>query len=167
MIGTEWSLWPQSASGGSNLGPLGLTSHRSLCHEGKLHDRHFLVPISRQDGIGDRCHVNLVAGNVGVCLPSESSLTEGPSEDKGGAVGDTPGGPMVTQEGMVSGPLGSECRASTVTTSHSKTTKAAKVKHVPSEPSGAKDFTLEVITKSVTSAGFSQGVAERIARGKL
>ena len=88
--------------------------------------------------MGDRRHVNLVAGNMGVCLPSDSSLDECPSEDKGGAVRDTPSGPMVAQEGVVSGPPGTGCRASTVTTSNSKTAKVVKVKRVPSEPSGSK-----------------------------
>ena len=149
------------------MGLLGPASHRPLRHEGQPQDRHVHVPVSGRDGMGDRCHVNLVAANVGICLPSDSSLAKGPSEDKGGAVRGTPGGPVVVQEGVVSGPPGTECRASTVTTSHSKVAEATMVKRVPSQSSGSKTSRLEVIAKSVTSASFSQGVAERIVRGKL
>ena len=141
------------------MGPLGPASHRPLHHEGQPQDQHIHVPISGQDGMGDECHVNLVARNVGVCLPSDSSHTEGPLEDKRGAVRDTPGGPLVAKDGVVSRP-GTECRASTVTTSTSKAAQATKVKRFPSEPASSKTSRLEAITEGVASAGFSQRVAE-------
>ena len=87
-------------------------------------------------------------------------LAEGFSEDKGGAVGDPPCVPLVAKEGVVSRPPGTKRRASTVTTFTSKAVHAATVKRVPSEPSGSKTSCLEVIAKSVTSAGFSQGEAD-------
>ena len=64
------------------MGPLGPVSHRPLRHEGQLQDRHLRVPVSGRVGVGDGCHVNLVARNVGICLSSDSPPTKGPSEDK-------------------------------------------------------------------------------------
>ena len=110
--------------------------------------------------MGDRRLVDLMEGNVGVCFPSNSTLTEGPSESKRGKVGDSPGGPLVAKEGVVSRPLGTECRASTFTASNSKVTQATKLKRIPSEPSGSKTSRLETIAESVVSAGLSQRVAK-------
>ena len=75
--------------------------------------------------MGDGRHVNSVAGNVGVRFPSDSPLAESPLENKRGVVRDTSSGPVVAQEGVVSGPPGIECRASTVIASNSKTAEAA------------------------------------------
>ena len=51
-----------------------------------------------------------------------------------GAVRDTPGGPLVAKEGVVSRPPGAECRAATVTASTSNAAQVNKMKHIHQNP---------------------------------
>ena len=60
----------------------------------------FVSPFGR-DGMGNRCHFHSVDGNVGIGLPSDSSLAKSVGKDKKGASRDDSGSSVLSKESLI------------------------------------------------------------------
>ena len=127
----------EPSCGRIDLVPLGQAAHRSFHHEKQLQATDFHVPVSGQDGMGNRRHVNFVKGNVGIHLPSIPSGSQSIGQDQRGTNGDRTSCAMVAKTRLVTRPSGSELGAIKGASTLRETAVAAQVEHIPSESADA------------------------------
>ena len=88
----------EPACGQIDLGPSGLTAYRSFRQDGQSQATDSHVPISRRVGMGDRCHVDFMNGNVGVRLPSIPSDSQSIGKNQSGTSRDHSSSTVVAKE---------------------------------------------------------------------
>ncbi len=156
---------PKSSSG--LMGEMGDTPCGSICDLGEHEATQLLLQGSRSGSHGSRCSCPVLGRSLGLRLSTHSPSPEGTEKDQDAHVRTHCHSAVVAEQGVVRGSLGAKQRTASSSTSLAQTTLPTAVEQVPREPASAQPPRLAVVARYVSSHGFSQPVAERIARGKL
>ena len=156
-----------SAGRTGDLRSMGSAPYRPIRDTGQLQASDIRLTFSRPDGLGLRCPDSHMVGNVGVRLPSHTVTSSDSQEDPGRIGGDSPSSSFLASKSLDNGAVGTQHRSPVASASVSNTVGSASVEHLSRKSPVLVSSRLETIAQGVRQEGFSEGVAQRVARGKL
>ena len=142
---------------------MGNSHNGSVRHEMEPQASPVRVTRPRSFSHGSRCSINELEGNVGICLPSTSSVTTDPPEGSTGPVRTDTHRPMLDTSGLVSTPSRDADRFPSTDTQHSSVT-VPTTRPGPSRPVQSTATRVESIRDALCNRGFSIDVASRVSR---
>ena len=139
------------------------TLDRPICNTVEQETGQLCVSNSRQPGSSDRCTVNVMEGNVGLCIPSNTHSDESVEQNHIRSMQNDANSTCVSNSKLVSSSPKSTNRRASGLASHKGHAQAAKSRNLPYKSRKAPTTRLDIVREAVRTKGFSEEVAKCIA----
>ena len=147
----------------TNLSKVVHSSCRPVCHSSEPQTPSILVSYPRPKGLGHRCSEHKVDWSHCLCLPSNSSPSQGDLKNQAIPLPDHSNNPRLARDALVLGPSAALNRDPTTTPSVNNTTQTVPQLRVPQQSATSQPPRLVSRNGQLQEQGFSVEVAERIA----
>ena len=155
-----------STSSGSAMDSVGQTSLRHVCNEVQFQVAPIRISDTGPSSSGSGCHVSRLDEQVYVHIPTHSDAQQSTGEDAYNSLYSNLSSPSMATTEVVPRHIGTTSGLSSRATSREEATKTTKIISVSSEPRCISASRVEVIQRSHTDRGFSEPVAQRMARAQ-
>ena len=139
------------------------TSCRSICHSSESQTSTVRVSSPRPKCLGHRCSEHKLEGSHCLCLPSDSSPSQGDPTNQVMPLPDHRNSPRLARDALVLGPSAALNRDPTATSSVNNTSQTVPQLCVSQQSSASQPPRLVSMSGQLQEQGFSVEVAERIA----
>ena len=144
----------------------GVSNHRSLCFQNKPSASGLLFMGSGRAGFGVRRSFHPMDRNGSLCFPSNLPHSKGSAEIVQGGLSGSSSGTLVATSVLVSGSGGPPGRCTDRSSPISRSSEDAGVQGQISRSPVPTSDCLDVIKQRYQKEGFSEGVADLVARGR-
>ena len=158
---TEWSLHPQVFK--HIYQKVVHTSCRPICHSSEPQTSTVRISCPRPKGLGHRCSEHKLDGSHCLCLPSNSSPSQGDPKNQAMLLPDHRNSSRLARDALVLGPSAAFNRDPTTTSSVNNSSQTVPQLCVPQQSTASQPPQLVSRSGQFQEQGFSVEVAERIA----
>ena len=146
---------------------MGQAQPGSVCQTLEQQTSRVCVPHGRPTSLGCRCHVNVMEGNVCLCIPpicDAGARTRVSTE--GSPMRNDPGRPEMAQSVLVRQTIGTSSRLAFGPATEGRSAVPTPQPPEASVTPSSVSTRLEAVKRSLKERGFSQAAADQIARGR-
>ena len=136
---------------------------KPVCHSSEPQTPSIRVSYPRPKGLGHRCSKHKLDGSHCLCLPSNSSPSQGDPKNQAMPLPNHSNSPRLSRDALVLGPSAALSRDPTTTPSVNNTTQTVPQLRVPQQSATSQPPRLVSRSGQLQEQGFSVEVAERIA----
>ena len=139
------------------------TSYRPVCHSSEPQTSTVRISCPRPKGLGHRCSEHKLDGSHCLCLPSNSSPSQGDPQNQATLLPDHRNSPRLARDALVLGPSAALNRDPTTTPSVNNSSQTVPQLCIPQQSTASQPPRLVSRSGQLQEQGFSVEVAERIA----
>ena len=158
---------PPSLSVRGTMHGMGQAQSGSVCHTLEQQTSSVCVPHGRPTSLGCRCHVNVMEGNVCLCIPPICDAGARTRESTvGSPMRNDPGRPEMAQSVLVRQTVGTSSRLAFGPATEGRSAVPTPQPPEASVTPSSVSTCLEAVKRSLKERGFSRAAADQIARGR-
>ena len=139
------------------------TSCRLICHSSEPQTSTVRISCPRPKGLGHRCSEHKLDGSHRLCLPSDSSPSQGDPKNQAMLLPDHRSSPRLARDALLLGPIAALNRDPTATSGVNDSSQTVSQLCVPQQSTASQSPRLMSRSGQLQEQGFPVEVAERIA----